>query len=253
MSHFVTPSMVGWLAWGMRFVDTSWCSQSLTFAISGFTTWRLAVSCRSPWLLPKKCRRIWRVRVQWASEHDLASIAQTVPKSIWPFELHQRIHMHKMKENRIRAMRIIGLLHTEVVWHTHQSPHTIWCSPMRPHMDWLCDGIWTLSMGQCTIQTFLHSDQCLTHVRKMEESHTHTQISPWNYSGAAFACQHVRLKQVYKMSRAWGFEKGVHSPLLWVVCFVQPYIWNSGSISLWEINEAKYRIKNFTWYKSYTK
>ena len=44
------------------------------------------------------CRRIWRVRVQWVSEHDLVSNAQTVSKSIWPFELHQRIHMHKMKE-----------------------------------------------------------------------------------------------------------------------------------------------------------
>ena len=57
-------------------------------------------------------------------------------------------------QNSIRTCYVIGLLHTEIVWHTSQPPHSIWCSPTRPHChwdwrrdrDWLCDGGWTLGI-----------------------------------------------------------------------------------------------------------
>ena len=36
------------------------------------------------------------------------------------------------------------------------------------HRDWLCDGGWTLGMGQWDICIFLHRAPCLTHVRTWE-------------------------------------------------------------------------------------
>ena len=68
---------------------------------------------------------------------------------------------------RIRAVHVIGLLHTEIVWHTSQSPHTIWCSPTRPHWDWRRIGcamaaerwVWANEISIF----FLRRDQCLTH------------------------------------------------------------------------------------------
>ena len=44
---------------------------------------------------------------------------------------------------RIRAIHVIGLLHTEIVWHTSQLPHTIWCSPTHPHCHW----DWRIGIG----------------------------------------------------------------------------------------------------------
>ena len=72
---------------------------------------------------------------------------------------------------RIRAIYVIGLLHTEIVWDTSQSPHTIWCSPTRPHCHW----DWRIGIG-CAMAAerwvwaneisifFPCRDQCLTRV-----------------------------------------------------------------------------------------
>ena len=82
------------------------------------------------------------------SKWDNGPNAQKVPNSIW--------------RNRLRAVRIIWLLHTKVAWHTSHSPHAIWCSPTRPHrdmrQDWLCDVVWTLGMDQWDIHVFLRRD-----------------------------------------------------------------------------------------------
>ena len=79
---------------------------------------------------------------------------------------------------RIWAMHVIGLLHTEVVWLTSQSLHAIWCSLTRPHRDlhrdWLCDGGWTLGMGQWDISIF-----------------SYVEFSALlKYGNGAFACMH---------------------------------------------------------------
>ena len=89
---------------------------------------------------------------------------------------------------RIRAVQLLGLLHTEVVWHrdTSQSPHAIRCSPTRPHMnwrmDWLCDGGWTLGMGQYNeiIHIFLRRYQCIFTLVRKRGIRTHTNFtSQW--------------------------------------------------------------------------
>ena len=105
-----------------------------------------------------------------ANEHSLGSIAQTGPQSEMTVKVtSERTHARNARV-RIRAMHVIGLLHTEAVWHTSQSLHAIWCSPTCPHRDWgrdwLCDGGWPLVMGQCDIHIFLRRDQYFTHVRK---------------------------------------------------------------------------------------
>ena len=145
------------------------------FAISGFTAWELAVLCWSTWLLP----------------HNVLPNAQnagSAGKQTGPGVHRQNGHQFKMAVRvtsqdvyaqnawaRIRAMHVIGLLHTEVVWHTSHSLHAIWCSPTRPHRDWhsdwLCDGRWTLGMGQWDIHIFLRREQCLTHLLKQGTSH----------------------------------------------------------------------------------
>ena len=116
------------------------------------------------------CYRMCKMRVQRASEHGLGSIAQTVPKSIWLSEFTSEHTYARNAQARIRAMHVIGLLHREVVWHTSQSRHAIWCSPTCLHRDWrrdwLCDRGWPLGMGQWDIHIFLCRDQCLTHVWK---------------------------------------------------------------------------------------
>ena len=95
---------------------------------------------------------------------------------------------HTYARARIRAVHVIGLLHTEIVWHTSQSPHTIWCSPDASALplglagrDWLCDGGWTLGMGQWDIHIFSYVEiLCLTHVLT-QGIRTHTNFtSEWS-------------------------------------------------------------------------
>ena len=57
------------------------------------------------------------------------------PNSIWPSELHRNNTYAQNERDRIWDVRIIRLLHTEVVWHTSQSLHAIWCFPTRPQRD----------------------------------------------------------------------------------------------------------------------
>ena len=119
------------------------------------------------------CCWMRKLPVQRASEHDLRSIAKTVPNSIWPSEWKIRsIRTHEIARARIRAVHAMGLLHTEIVWYTSQSPHTIWCSTARPHCHW----DWRIGID-CAMMAaehwvwaneisilFLRRDQCLTHV-----------------------------------------------------------------------------------------
>ena len=75
------------------------------------------------------CCRMRKMRVQWASEHSLGFINQTVPDSIWPSELHRSIRTHEMhpSNNSSRTCnRVVAL--QRLSWHTSQSPHAIWCS-----------------------------------------------------------------------------------------------------------------------------
>ena len=139
--------------------------------ISNFTARWLAVLCWSLWLIPHnvllnaqnaglagKRTRLWvhlpngpqfNMAVRITSEHTYTRNARA----------------------RIRAVHVIGLLHTEIVWHTSQSPHSIWCSPMHPycHWDWRI-GIGCAMAAECwvwasEISTFiLRWDQCVTHV-----------------------------------------------------------------------------------------
>ena len=86
---------------------------------------------------------------------------------------------------RIWTVYVIWLLHTEVVWHTNQSPHAIWCSPTRPHRDAVR---WRLNIKYGPMRhshIFLRIDQCLTHAQKLGiRTHTHLVThrslpSPW--------------------------------------------------------------------------
>ena len=93
---------------------------------------------------------------------------------------------------RIRAIHVIGLLHTEVVWHTSQLPHAIWCSLTLPHRYWLCNGGWTLGIWANEISVcFLRRDQCLTYGNFAKNSLQ-------NHLRTAFACRYLRLKYVYR-------------------------------------------------------
>ena len=57
--------------------------------------WFYADPCDSSQIM---CCWMRKMRVQRASEHGLGSIAQTVPNSIWPSELHRSIRTHEMHE-----------------------------------------------------------------------------------------------------------------------------------------------------------
>ena len=137
----------------------------------------------SPWLLP----------------HNVLPNAQnagSAGKRTWPwvhrpnspqFKMAVRVASeHTYARNaraRIRAMHVIGLLHTEVVWHTSQSPHTIWCSRhVRVGIgvrrrDWLCDGGWTLGIWANEISIFSYVEiSAFTHVQK-RGIRTHTNFT----------------------------------------------------------------------------
>ena len=94
----------------------------------------------------------------------------------------------KHKNETVWTVRIIGLL--EIVLHTSQSLHTIWCSPTPPHRDWLCDGVWMLSMGQWDIQRSvpypnMEMEELHTykfHFGMIWELHLHVAICGWNKS-----------------------------------------------------------------------
>ena len=60
--------------------------------------------------------------------------------------------------------------------------------------DWLCDGGWTLGMGQWEIHIFLRRDQSLTYGNG---EFARTQISLRNDLRTAFAFRNLRLKYVY--------------------------------------------------------
>ena len=124
------------------------------------------------------CCWVRKMRVQRASEHDLGSIhgVRWVHRPNGPqFNMAVRItseHTHAWNAwARIRAVHVIWLLHTEIVWHTSQSPYTIWCSPTRRYCHW----DWRIGIG-CAMAAerwvwaneisifFLRRDQCLTHV-----------------------------------------------------------------------------------------
>ena len=101
---------------------------------------------------------------------------------------------------RIWAAHVIGLLHTEVVLHTSQSLHAIWCSPTRPHRD--CVGIghamaverWVLA-NEISIFSYVEISALLTY-ENLEFART--QISLRNELGTTFACRHLRLTCVYR-------------------------------------------------------
>ena len=136
-------------------------SYSHTFVINAFTAQGLAVLCWSPWLIPHN--------VLLNAQNAGSAGKRTRPGVHRPngpqFNMAIRITLehrtHEMHEPEFEPY---------IVWHTSQSSHTIWCSLTRPHChwdwrrDWLCDGSWTLGMGQWDIHIFfLHRDQCFTH------------------------------------------------------------------------------------------
>ena len=119
------------------------------------------------------------------------------------------VRMKCTTQNSSRARnRFVAPQHTEVVWHTSQSSHAIWCSPTRPHMDWrrdwLCDGDWTLGIGQWDLHIFLRRDQCLIHVRIGEVERT--QISPPNDLGTCICVSPSAAELCLQMSSAWGLK-----------------------------------------------
>ena len=76
--------------------------------------------CWSPWLIPHNVL----LNAQNAGSVDKQThpgpsteFSVPSPDPIWPSELHYA-------RARIRAVHATGLLHTEIVWHTSQSPHT---------------------------------------------------------------------------------------------------------------------------------
>ena len=152
--------------------------------ISAFTARGLEVLCWSPWLLPHK--------VLLNTQNAGSAGKRTRPRVHRPngpqFNMTIRITSeHTYARNaraRIRAIHVIGLFHTEIVWHTSQSPHTIWCSPTRPHWDWRRIGcamaaerwVWANELSIL----FLRRDQCLTHVLTWR-IRTHTNFtSEWS-------------------------------------------------------------------------
>ena len=125
------------------------------------------------------CCRMCKMRVQRASEHDFGSIAQTVPNSIWPSELHRSMYTYARNARaRIRVVHVIGLLHTEI--DTQANHRTSFGAPRRVHIaigigvsrDWLCDGGWTLGMGQWYVQIF-PGLRSVPYSRTVENSHSH--------------------------------------------------------------------------------
>ena len=105
-------------------------------------------------------------------------------------------HMYAQNARaRIRAMHVIGLLHTEVVWHTSQSLHASWCSLTHPHRYWRTlwwlAVRWRLNVGYGPMR----SVPLLTYGNG---EFTRTQISLRNVLRTAFACRHLRLKYVYR-------------------------------------------------------
>ena len=132
-----------------------------------------------------------KMRVQRASEHDLGSIhgVRWVHRPNGPqFNMAFRITYPRNARAKIWAVHVIALLHTAIiVWHTSQSPHTIWCSPTRPHCHW----DWRIGIG-CAMAAerwvwaneisifFQRRDQCLTHVLT-QGIRTHTNFtSEWS-------------------------------------------------------------------------
>ena len=124
--------------------------------------------------------------------------------------------------DRIRAVRIIWLLHTEVVWHTNQSLHAIWCSPMRPHTEWPCvvgigcviafeHWVWANEMS-----IFLYVEvTAFTHIRK---SHTHTNFtSEWFRNCICMSPSAAEIS--LQMSRTWDLNES-DSPLGMVSLFL---------------------------------
>ena len=84
------------------------------------------------------CRWMWIAWVQLASEYSLGSNAQLVPNSFMAILSYTGAYVRTkcMRQNLSHAC-IIRLLHTEVVWYTSQSLHTLFrCSLTRPHRDW---------------------------------------------------------------------------------------------------------------------
>ena len=159
--------------------------------ISAFTARGLAVLCWSPWLIPHT--------VLLNAQNAGSAGKQTRPgvhprSSVGPSPKrygrsnYTSEHTHAQNARaRIRAVHVIGLLHTEIVWHRSQSPHTIWCSPTHPHCHW----DWRIRIG-CAMAAerwvwaneisifFLRRDQCLTHVLT-QGIHTHTNFtSEWS-------------------------------------------------------------------------
>ena len=153
---------------------------------SGFRAWGLAVFCWFPRLFPHN--------VLPNAQNAGSTGKQTRPgvhrpngpqfnMAVWG----KSEHMYAQNARaRIRAVHVIGLLHTQVVWHTSQSLHAIWCSPTSPHRDWrrdwLCDGIWMLGMDQWDIHIFLCRHQCLTYGNEgVAHTHTHTHTHKFHF------------------------------------------------------------------------
>ena len=163
------------------YIDTL-LTKSHTFVTSGFTTWGLAVLCWSPWFLP----------------HNVLPNAQNAGSAGTRTRTGVRVHRpngpqfkmavrdtseHTYARNalaKLKTVHVIGLqqLNTEVI-DTQANHRMLFGAPRHVRIlayHWLCDGGWTLGMGQWDIPIFLGRDQCLTHVRK-RGVRTHTNFT----------------------------------------------------------------------------
>ena len=108
---------------------------------------------------------------------------------------------------RIRAVHVIGLLHTGDVWHTSQSPHAIWCSPTCPHSDWRMVGCvaferWVRA-NEISIFSYVEISASLTY---RNGGVTRIQILLRNDLGTAFCMSPSAAEISLQMSSVWDFK-----------------------------------------------
>ena len=100
--------------------------------ISDFTARGLAVLCWSPWLILHnvfaecaKCRFSGQANTTWGPSAKRSPIQYGLNY----IGAYVRTRMHE-PEFEPSCNRVVAY------WHTSQSPHSIWCSPTRPHCHW---------------------------------------------------------------------------------------------------------------------
>ena len=129
-----------------------------------------------------KCGFSGQANTTWGPSTEFGgSIAQTVPNSIWPSELHRNIRTHEMHKPEFKPHMQLGcciglqrlLTHKPITAHHLVLPDASALPLGLTYRDWLCDGGWMLRPGQWDIHIFLLRDQCLTHAYWHGNSHAY--------------------------------------------------------------------------------